>query len=65
MANMSYCRFQNTHLDLIDCVITLEKLLDNKEEMLSWDEKHASEQMYELCQHYIEIYEELKEDNIL
>lgn len=62
---MSYCRFQNTHLDLIGCVITLEKLLEGDGETLSWDEKYASEQMYKLCQHYIEIYEELKEENIL
>jgi len=42
MANMSYCRFQNTYRDLIDC----EENMDND---LSSDEKRARDKMIKLC----------------
>lgn len=29
MANMSYCRFENTYRDLLDCVNTLSEALDD------------------------------------
>jgi len=32
MANMIYCRFQNTLVDLQDCAENLEDLSDNEEE---------------------------------
>ena len=47
MANMSYCRFQNTLPDLVDC---LEHISDE----LSKDEDHARERLVETC---IEILE--------
>lgn len=62
MANMSYCKFRNTKLDLADCVNTLEYLRDGDEEPLSPEEMSAAERMYELCQEYIELFDELKED---
>lgn len=44
MANMSYCRFQNTLSDLSDC----EEALEN-DEGLSNDEYHAALRLIELC----------------
>jgi len=47
MANMSYCRFQNTALDLADCADALEEILHSDPdaeadpELLSYDEFSA------------------------
>jgi hypothetical protein len=30
MANMSYCRFENTYNDLIDCIENLNKVADSE-----------------------------------
>lgn len=43
MANMSYCRFQNTNLDLRDC---LENMDDNE---LSYDENVARWTLIKKC----------------
>ena len=64
MANMSYCRFQNTSLDLKDCVEVLQEELDNLD---GWDLKQredefvAAKRMVSLCKRYVELYEELVE----
>jgi len=44
MANMSYCRFQNTLSDLQDCYAHMDE-----EEELSNDEKDARKWLIELC----------------
>jgi len=44
MANMSYCRFQNTATDLQDCYDSWEENDD-----LSSDEKRARTRILELC----------------
>lgn len=64
MANMSYCRFRNTKLDLADCIYGLEELIDCEEEQLSPEEQAAADRMYELCQEYMERYEELQESRV-
>jgi hypothetical protein len=51
MANMSYCRFRNTYLDLIDC----SNNLNDKD--MSFDEKIAKKNLLELCKEMIEDYE--------
>lgn len=51
MANMSYCRFQNTLSDLRDCQMTLE---DGKE--LSKDESRARETLLQLCKELADEY---------
>ena len=61
MANMSYCRFRNTSLDLADCVNTLEYLRDGEEGPLSIEEMLAAKRMYDLCQSYIELFDEIEE----
>ena len=57
MANMSYCRFQNTSDDLSDCV---EALADMESiEQLPDDERRAAARMYKNAQQFIEDYENL------
>lgn len=41
MANMSYCRFHNTVVDLEDCINTLEEYNEGELKDLSEDEKRA------------------------
>lgn len=66
MANMSYCRFRNTMIDLADCVYTLENIRNGEEEplsSLSSGEYSASKMIYDLCQEYIQLFEELQEED--
>ena len=61
MPNMSYCRFRNTYLDLIDC----SNNLSDKD--LSDSEKMARKNLLELCKEMIEYlefnnYGELEDD---
>jgi hypothetical protein len=44
MSNMSYCRFQNTVLDMEDCISVL-----NDSEELSDDEANAKDRLIQLC----------------
>lgn len=62
MANMSYCRFHNTKIDLEDCVCALENIRNGEGEQLSPEEYFASKRMYDLCQEYIQLFEELEEE---
>ena len=52
MSNMSYCRFENTLVDLKDCVNHIDD--DN----LSDDEKHARIRLIEVCKDISNMYEE-------
>lgn len=61
MANMSYCKFRNTKIDLADCVYTLEGIIDGEEKPLSAEEMVAAKRMYDLCQEYIELFDEIEE----
>jgi len=45
MSNMSYCRFENTWKDLVDC----REALDNNEE-LSESEQEYKERLISLCE---------------
>ena len=49
MANMSYCRFQNTNMDMSDCI---EALYD--EEELSDSEAIACKNMFETILEFLE-----------
>jgi hypothetical protein len=55
MANMSYCRYQNTAIDLEDCASAMEEE-DYSE--LSFQERMAADRMYEICQRYMSAYEQ-------
>ena len=48
MANMSYCRFENTLRDMKDCYPHLEEDGDS-EDTLSETESRARQEMIELC----------------
>jgi hypothetical protein len=54
MGNMSYCKWQNTFIDLRDCYYTLNDPLESK------DEIEARKEVINLCKN---ILEELEEDN--
>lgn len=48
MANMSYCRFRNTLLDLLDCSHYLSERIDDAEE------KQARIKLVDLCKQIAE-----------
>jgi hypothetical protein len=48
VANMSYCRFQNTLNDLRDCAEALD-YGDAEDENLSTEEKRAKEALIKVC----------------
>ena len=60
MANMSYCRFENTSRDLRDCVEALEELADDlafgEGRTLSTTERQAADWMVKLCSRYLEAH---------
>ena len=51
MSNMSYCRFENTYLDLQDCNDALAELqcLEQAKEELSASEYRYMERLVKLC----------------
>lgn len=49
MSNMSYCRFQNTQPDLLDCVEVLEDINFDLSE-LSAEEARAAKALIALCE---------------
>jgi len=52
MSNMSYCKFQNTLSDLIDCRNTIEEMITGDEDevlTLSHEEARAAEHLAEQC----------------
>ncbi len=55
MANMSYCRMENTYRDLRDCV-------DNWEKVSNRDEARYREMIFNLAQQIVEIGEESLDD---
>ena len=67
MSNMSYCRFENTCNDVVDCCSELEEVL---EKGTSYDEYHAGlsskhersafVQMHDECRRFMELYKKLQ-----
>jgi len=51
MANMSYCRFENTYRDLQDCYYNID-------EPLSDSESQFRQQLVDLCKAVIDAYDE-------
>lgn len=56
---MSYCRFENTHDDLRDCVSTLRQ---GGSEDLSDSERKFAEKIKDLCKEYLELTETEEEN---
>jgi hypothetical protein len=59
MSNMSYCRFQNTSMDLRDCVDAMQEAYDLPELDLSKDELQSLKWMRSLCEQFLEESERL------
>ena len=59
MSNMSYCRFQNTSLDLRDCVEAMREAYDLPELDLSREELSSLKWMRRLCEEFLEESERL------
>lgn len=60
MANMSYCRFQNTSQDLRDCVNEMDEAYTLKDMELSRDEREAMMWMRELAERFLANLDRLK-----
>lgn len=57
MANMSYCRFHNTLIDLNDCESALNEFINDDENVISSDEeRRCAKKLIELCQYIAENY---------
>jgi hypothetical protein len=64
MANMSYCRYENTSSDLSDCVDDLQDRLDDpdrSDKRQSETEVESASRMVWLCKRYLDLYEALEE----
>ena len=61
MANMSYCRFENTAGDLHDCVSAMEDAECIVDLDLNTYEYNAMVSMAELCRKFVQQYEALTE----
>lgn len=61
MSNMSYCRFENTSIDLRDCVGAMEEVDKIGDLDLSQYEMSACKRMAQLAQEFLEQYERLVE----
>lgn len=57
MSNLSYCMFQNTLSDLVDCAEKLEDL-NFKLDPLSKEERQAAEEIISLCHEIVQFTEE-------
>lgn len=57
MANMSYCRFENTHSDLQDCETALYNIESLDE--LSESEKKYAERLIKMCRNIADNFENL------
>ena len=60
MANMSYCRFQNTSQDLRDCAVEMEEAYTLSDMDLSSEELEAMKWMRELCERFLDNFERLE-----
>ena len=54
MPNMSYCRFENTYNDLVDCLRTLKE--EGFDGIESQRERYAAEDLMKIASRYVEVY---------
>lgn len=60
MTNMSYCRFRNTLVDLLDCYDNLDTIPD-----LSLEERRAAWDLIEICRNVADECDHLTRDQVL
>lgn len=63
MANMSYCRFENTNNDLADCVMALDGVVYDGDS-ISEREWECAKRMKEWCERFIETFDDCDEEEI-
>lgn len=63
MANMGYCRFENTLRDLADCAVLLDRIVCN-EESISKREWECATMMRVWCERFIDIFDDIEEEDI-
>lgn len=63
MANMSYCRFENTLHDLVDCVNALDGVVYDGESISEREWKYAK-RMKEWCERFIETFDDIAEEEV-
>lgn len=63
MANMSYCRFENTLHDLVDCVNALDGVVYDGESISEREWKYAK-RMKEWCERFVETFEDIDEGEV-
>ena len=63
MANMSYCRFENTLHDLSDCENALEGVAYDGESISKSEWEYAKRMKY-WCESFIEIFDDIDEEEI-
>jgi len=61
MGNMSYCRFQNPFTDLRDCLVALEEI-DNDLNELSPEEKRYAKRLIEICKEIAQEFDGIELD---
>ncbi len=61
MANMSYCRFQNTLSDLRDCMYALDQLEEHPKENLSPEEYLAACALADKAEQFSQLWDEIIE----
>jgi len=67
VANMSYCRFENTSGDLYDCVESLRDLYEGyvRVKHLSETEFRGFNALERLCREYLEMYEHIADHDLI
>ena len=53
MSNMSYCRFQNTYPDLLDCYENMDNVTQGPQ---CEEEEKAKKKIIQLCQEIVDDY---------
>jgi len=62
MSNMSYCRFENTYRDLLDCESAIEEAIEEgPDHDISKSEKEYRDKLIELCENIVNMADDLRE----
>lgn len=65
MPSMSYCKFENTEIDMRQCVEAMEEAFSIEDLEMNQYEKPAFDRLYRLCYRFVEEAKRLKEDESL
>lgn len=60
---MSYCRFENTLYDLVDCVCAFDGVVYDGES-ISEREWHYAKRMRSWCERFIETFDDIDEEEV-